>query len=469
MLHARVAAILLFTLAAIAADWPRFRGPNGAGVDASSTSYPTEFNPQKNAAWKTSVPFGRSSPIVFGDRLFLTAAENGQLITLCYAIDSGKLLWRRDVPNVHKQALFRANDPASPSAAADSSGVYVFFPDLGLIAYSLDGKERWRHPLGPFNNFYGMSSSPVLEADTLLLLCDANAKSFLLALDKNTGKQRWKADRPGMLIGWSVPVIHKPAGQPAQVIVTGSTRIDSYYLSTGERRWCLPHGSDGAMGVALLQDDSVFVYSTGHDTPMVEPFEALLAKYDTDKDGKVSRQEFQANKDFAEHFGWADDDRNGFIDAAEWKVLADYGTGDHGVVRIRPAAATGQLPASAVAWRVKGKVPYVPAPLLYRGVYFMVKDGGIVTALDPETGKILKQGRAAQSLGEYFASPVAADGKVYLLSGEGKLTVLKAAGDWDVLTVNDMQEDSFATPALAGGRIYVRTRSALYCFTLNRN
>lgn len=464
-----IRAFLLLSLAATAADWPRFRGPNGAGIDATTTAYPTEFGPRKNVAWKSTVPFGRSSPIIFGDRLFLTAAENGQLITLCYAINTGKLLWRRDVPNVHKQALFRANDPASPSAVADASGVYVFFPDLGLIAYSLDGKERWRHPLGPFNNFYGMSSSPVLEADTLLLLCDANSASFLLALDKNTGKQRWKADRPGMLMGWSVPVIHKPAGQPAQIIVTGSTRIDSYYLSTGERRWWLPHGSDGAMGVALLQGDSVFVYSTGHDTPMVEPFDVLLAKYDTDKDGKVSRQEFQANKDFAEHFGWADDDRNGFIDAAEWKVLADYGTGDHGIVRIRPAAATGQLPASAVAWRVKGKVPYVPAPLLYHGVYFMVKDGGIVTSLDPESGKILKQGRAAQSLGEYFASPVAADGKVYLLSGEGKLTVLKAAGDWDVLTVNDLEEEAFATPALAGGRIYVRTRSSLYSFALTRN
>ena len=134
------------------------------------------------------------------------------------------------------------------------------------------------------------------------------------------------------------------------------------------------------------------------------------------------------------------------------------------MVSLKPGSTLGQLPATATTWRMKKNLPYVPAPVLYKGVYYMVKDGGIVTSLNPETGEVLKQGRAATSLGEYLASPVAGDGKIYLLSEEGKLTVLKAGGEWEVITVNDMGEESYATPAIKDGRIYVRTKSMLYCF-----
>ena len=115
---------------------------------------------------------------------------------------------------------------------------------------------------------------------------------------------------------------------------------------------------------------------------------------------------------------------------------------------------------------MKRNLPYVPSPVLYQGVYYMVKDGGITTSINPATGEILKQGRAADSLGEYYASPVAANGKIYLLNEAGKLTVLKAGGEWEVLGVNDMGEEAYATPTIADNRIYVRTRSSLYCFGL---
>lgn len=449
-----------------AADWPRFRGPNGTGIDTTSTNLPTEFSPTKNNVWKSAVPFGRSSPVIVGNRLFLTASEGEMLVTLCYDTRNGRLLWRRDVKRVHNQKVFRANDAASPSATADATAVYVFFADLGLIAYTHDGKELWRHPLGPFDNFYGMSSSPVVEGETVVLLCDHNAGSFLLAVDKTTGKQRWKTERPGMAMGWSIPMIHTPASGPREVIVTGTTRIDAYYLATGERRWWFPIGSEGSMGTPVWNGDSLLVASSGHDAsqPWVPPFPETLGKYDTDKDGKLSSVEFQAYKDWAEHFGWIDADKNGFIDAAEWKTVSEFGTGEYGVVSLKPGSTLGQLPATATTWRMKKNLPYVPAPVLYKGVYYMVKDGGIVTSLNPETGEVLKQGRAATSLGEYLASPVAGDGKIYLLSEEGKLTVLKAGGEWEVITVNDMGEESYATPAIKDGRIYVRTKSMLYCF-----
>ena len=452
-----------------AAEWSRFRGPNGSGVDRGSSNLPTEFGAAKNLAWKVAdIPFGRSSPIMFGQHLYLTASQGNSLITLCYDATTGKLLWRNEAPKVHKHEYFRANDPASPSPAADASGVFVFFADLGLIAFTHDGKERWRHPLGPFDNFYGMASSPVVEGDLVILQCDHNGDSFLLAVDKNTGKQIWKTARPGVQMGWSIPIVYSPAGQPKQLVVSGWNRVDCYYLATGESHWWFPIGSDGVMGVPVSNGESLFFYTSGHDKPWADSFETVLAKYDTDKDGKISKAELQSDKDWGEHFGWIDSDHNGFLDAKEWSAAMQSTQGEFGVVKVTPGGGTGKLPQSAFGWRIKNKIPYVPSPLLYNGIYFMVKEGGIITSLDPETGKILKQGRAPQSVGDYFASPVGAGGKIFLLNAEGKLTVLSAKGEWEVLAVNDLNDEAFATPAIANGRIYVRTRSSLFCFALTR-
>jgi outer membrane protein assembly factor BamB len=150
--------------------------------------------------------------------------------------------------------------------------------------------------------------------------------------------------------------------------------------------------------------------------------------------------------------------------AAEYQVARDMGIGEFGVAAVRPSAARGQLDPSAVVWRFKKNLPYIPAPLIYDGRFYMVKTGGIITALDPATGQTLKEGRSQGAPGEYYASPVAADGKVYVASLGGRITVLKAGSQWDVLGVNDLGDEIHATPALAGGRIYVRTRGALYCF-----
>ena len=135
---------------------------------------------------------------------------------------------------------------------------------------------------------------------------------------------------------------------------------------------------------------------------------------------------------------------------------------------MRLGAARGEINKEAFAWRFKKNLPFVAAPLVYEGVFYIVKDGGIITSLDPATGKVLKQGRSPEGLGEYFASPVAADGKVYVANAEGKITVLKAGVNWEVPRVNAMEDEVHATPALSGGRVYVRTRGALYCFGASR-
>jgi outer membrane protein assembly factor BamB len=454
--------MLLFAASPAAGDWPRFRGPNGNGVDEAAAGLPSEFGPSKNVVWKSTAPYGQSSPVVAAGRIFLTAGDKDALVTLCYDAKSGKLLWRRDVPRAHRSESFKANDPASPSPATDGTNVYAFFQDLGLISYTGEGKERWRHALGPFQNYYGLSSSPVVAGGMVLISCDQRKGSFLLAVDAETGKQRWKADR-GNGVGWGVPVVHE-AGGDSEVVMIGTSRVDSYDLATGAQRWWLPISSEGAIGTPVYDGNTLIVCFKGHDEPWMPTFEATLAQYDKDRDGRLSRAEFAADRDWGEHFGWIDDNSDGFVVSAEWTVARNTGAGDYGVMAIQPGAARGRLPATAVKWRMKRNLPYIPSPVLYRGVYFMVRTGGIVTSIDPATGKILKQGRSERAGGEYYASPVAADGKVYLLNEEGKLSVLKAAPQWEVLSVNDLAEETHATPAISGGRIYVRTRSQLYSF-----
>jgi outer membrane protein assembly factor BamB len=145
-------------------------------------------------------------------------------------------------------------------------------------------------------------------------------------------------------------------------------------------------------------------------------------------------------------------------------VARGLGVGEYGAVAFRPESSKGELASTAIRWRFVKNLPYIPTPLLYKDVYYMVRTGGIVTSLNPATGELLKQGRARDALGEYYASPVAADGKVFLASEEGKITVLKAGAEWEVLSVNDLGEELHATPALSEGRIFVRTRTSLYCF-----
>jgi outer membrane protein assembly factor BamB len=446
------------------AQWPQFRGPNGAGVD-TTVGYPAEFSPRKNVVWKTAVPYGQSSPVVAAGHVYLTASDAGRLMTICLDQKTGRELWRREIRRDRVATIFHANDPASPTPAADENGVVVFFAEFGLAAYGPDGTDRWTRPLGPFTNFYGMAASPIIADDALIMVCDQQRGGFVLSLDRKTGREKWRTARAGADIGWATPMVFRPASGAPQLIVLGSFRLDGYTLETGAARWWMPIVSGGALGTAIANGDSLLVSTAGSTEPSMPTFEAVLQQYDKNRDGRLSHDEFKDDKDLGEHFGWIDGDSDGVVTAEEWNLARRLGVGEFGAIALRPATASGKLEPSAATWRVKKNLPYIPAPLLYRGVFYMVKDGGIVTSLDPETGRLLKQGRSPEALGEYYASPVAADGKVFLASGDGKVTVLKAGAEWDVLQVNDLGEEIHATPALAGGRIYIRTRSAVYCFS----
>lgn len=417
----------------------------------------------KNLVWKAGVPFGQSAPVIQGRRVFVTAADGDQLLVLCLDATSGKVLWRGAVRRAHAHKIYQANDPASPTPVVDEGGVYAFFPDFGLVAYTLEGKQAWTQPLGPFKNFYGMAASPILAGDTLILLCDQQTGSYLLALDRKSGKQRWKTARPGATVGWATPAVFRPQGGPPQLITLSSNRVDGYSLATGEPVWWMPVASSGGLGVPLAGGEDIYFSTLAGSEPWMPSFESTLAKYDKDRDGRLSRAEFQ-DPDMGEHFGWIDADSDDSIHAGEWNAARSLGIGEYGAVAFHPGNAKGKVDPQSVAWRFKKNLPFVPAPLIYKDVFYMVRDGGIVTSLDVRSGKLLKEGRAPEALGEYYASPVAADDKVFLASAAGKVTVLKAGPQWEVASVNDLADEIRATPAFSEGRIYIRTRKTLYCF-----
>jgi len=446
------------------AEWPQFRGPNGTGVAEGST-LPAEFSSTKNLAWKATVPFARSSPVVTADRVFLTASEDDKLITLALDRKTGKLLWRRDVVRARHMPIFKANDAASPSPVSDGKNVYAFFGELGLISYGPDGKERWRVPLGPFNSFYGMGGSPVLAGNTLLMVCDHRNGSFIIAIDARTGKELWKTSRTNFE-GYATPAIYKPKDGPAQVIVLGSQSVGAYSLDKGERLWWVMKVGSYPKGVVVVGTDLVYVLAEGGDEPFFPPFDETLKQSDANKDQRIHRDEMASQKEALEHFGWLDANNDGYVDRAEYDFVRNSTTLGHGLTAVRPSGR-GDVTSSNVAWRLQKGYPNIPAPLIYQGVMYLMKEGGIVSSLDPVSGQVLKQGRTPDALEEYYASPVAADGKIFLVSASGKVTVLKAGAQWEILKMNDLDEEVWATPAIAGNNLYVRTRNTLYSFGAN--
>ncbi len=442
-------------------NWLRFRGPNGAGV-AEGPTLPSEFGANKNLAWKTAVPFARSSPVVTVERVFLTASEGDKLITLALDRKTGKILWRRDVVRARHMAIYRANDPASPTPVSDGKNVFVFFAELGLISYTPDGKERWRVPLGPFNSFYGIGGSPVLAGNALVMVCDQRANSFVIAVDARNGKVLWKTARPNQE-GFSTPVIHTPAKGPAQLLVLGSPTLDAYSLDNGERLWWVTKVGTYPKGVPVLGSDLVYVLAEGGDQPFFPPFDANLKQFDKNKDGLLQHEEVKAHAEAYEHFGWMDGNNDGSVDRTEYDFINASMASGHGLTAVR-LGGSGDLTSTNVVWRLKKSYPNIPAPLIYRDVMYLMKEGGIVTSLNPTTGEVFKMGRTPEALEDYYASPVAADGKVFLVSASGKVTVLKAGPQWEILAMNDLGEEVWATPAIAGNHIFIRTRNTLYSF-----
>jgi outer membrane protein assembly factor BamB len=444
-----------------ASDWSRFRGPNGSGVIQSQT-LPVEFGPGKNVVWKAVLPPGHSSPVLSRDRIFLTAFEGAALLTFCLDRSSGAILWRRQSPRDREEKLDERNSPASPTPATDGENVYVFFGDYGLLSYDRAGNERWRIPLGPFTNAYGMGSSPIVVGDQIILVCDQSVGSFMIAVGKDDGQVRWKVERPESRTGHSTPVVYQPPQGPLQLLVPGSFHLSAYAAETGEKIWWVSGLSFEMKCTPAMGDDLVYVHGYASSQQVsIPPFEAVLAK-DTDGDGRFSRDEVP-DEQAKSWFRLMDLDGDGYLNASEWRYYQSARATSGGLLAFS-LGGRGDMTGSNFRWRYDKSVPQLPSSLFHRGVLHTVNDNGVLTSFRPATGEVLAQGRIQGAIDKFYASPVAADGKIFMVSESGKVAVLKTDGSLEVLAVNDLDELCYATPAIADGRIYIRTRSALYCF-----
>src|SRR4030095_8351905 len=211
---------------------------------------------------------------------------------------------------------------------------------------------------------------------------------------------------------------------PAQVIVLGSSSLDAYSIETGERLWWVTQVGSYPKGMPVINEDIVFVCAEGGDEPFFPPFEESLKKHDANNDRQLHRDEMKSNPEAVEHFGWLDANSDGYVDQAEYDFVRTSTISGHGLTAVR-LGGRGDVTSTHVVWRLKKTYPNIPAPLIYQGVMYLMKEGGIVTSLDPMTGNVLKSGRTPEALEEYYSSPVAANGKVIMLSASGKATVLK--------------------------------------------
>ena len=449
-------------------DWPQFRGANASGVSASK-GLPVEFGPEKNMVWRTALPPGQSSPAVAGDHIFLTAVEDNRLFTLSLERATGRIQWRREVPRPNRAKMHKLNGPAAPSPVTDGKNVYAFFNDFGLISFGPDGEERWRLPLGPFNTPFGLASSPVLADGTLLQVCDGETGAFIVAVDTVTGKVKWRKERPDATRGSSTPLVYGPAGGPTELLVAGAYRLTSYSVETGDEIWFARGLTWQLIPTPVLGKGVIYVlgWAGGADPgeqQELPPFADMLQRLDANHDGKLSKDELHDPK-LIKNWNDLDLDRSGYVEERDWESYLARMSAQNGFNAFR-LGGKGDVTSRNFLWRFNKALPVVASPLLYRDVLYLVKDGGILTSLDPRNGVVLKQARIEGAMEAYYASPVAADGKIYTASENGKVSVVKAGGEWEVLKVNDLGEECYSTPAIVDNRIYLRTQSALYCFAI---
>ncbi len=424
-------AAFVILAAPLDADWPRWRGPEGTGV-APDADPPTTFSEGENVRWKVEIPGrGHASPIVWAERVYvLTAVPAGpatpppapppdadertkrrfaravhpskhRFQVLALERETGRVAWQRTaIETVPADTTHRDATWASASPVTDGEALYASFGSQGIFAYSLAGELLWQRDLGDMRtrNGFGEGTSPAVAGDLLIVNWDHEDDSFLVALDKKTGREVWRRERDEPT-SWSTPLVVDVGGRP-QVVVAGTGASRGYDLATGEVVWQL-----GGLTVNVVP------------TPV-------------SGGGKVYLM-------------------SGFRGAALQAVDLAAARGE--------LAGTG-----AVAWTYDRDTPYVPSPLLYRGrLYFLKVNTGILSCLDAATGEVLYQTRL-DGIDNVYASPVAAAGRVYLAGREGTVLVLEDGPEHRVLAKNELDEGFDASPAIAGRELYLRGTSHLY-------
>jgi outer membrane protein assembly factor BamB len=423
-------ALWLVSLPAMA-DWPQFRGPQGSGV-ADTGSFPTSWDQKRNIAWKTAIPgLGWSSPVVAGNKIFLTTVVNDKAapprkglyiadllgkippgehrwIVCCLDWDTGKILWQRTVHKGSPESTRHLkNSYASETPVTDGERLYAYFGNLGLFCFDMEGKPLWSKKWGNFTTRmgWGTGASPVLHKNRLYVLNDNEDKSFLSALDSRTGEEMWWVERDEKST-WSTPFVWENELR-SEIVTAGTKKVRSYSLE-GKLLWELAGMSVIAIPTPCAHNGFLYV-SSGYILDTKRPMYAIRPG----AGGDVS--------------------------------LKDNETGN-----------------KFIAWSNKLAGPYHPSPLAYGDHVYVLYDRGFLNCYDARTGKEVYRKRLDPGSDKFTASPVAANGKIYCLSEDGDTFVVKAGPDFQVLAKNGLDEMSLATPALVRDSILLRTQGHLY-------
>jgi outer membrane protein assembly factor BamB len=451
--------------------WPQFRGPGGSGI-AHGQKPPVEFGPTRNLKWKVPAPGGLSSPIVARDKLIITAFEDGKLYTVAYDRANGKEAWRREAPAKKIEGYFKkSGSPAQSTPATDGERIFAFFGSCGVICYDLAGKELWQFkmPTAVTAGDFGTGSSPIVTAGTVVVVRDEIKGSKIIALDAATGQPKWQKSRLSPA-SYSTPVVwDTPGGK--QVVVAGHAQLIAYDLTTGAQKWSVAGIPSGTCTSPVVAKGVLFFagWSPGgpEDDFKMPTFDQLLKQLDKDKDGALSRDELK-NTQLEDLFDSYDMNKDGKITRDEWDTLLKFMSEGKSAALALKAGGAGDVTESHVLWKKKKGLPHIASGLVYRGQYILVKDGGLLTAYDAKSGKQLYLQQRVLPAGKYWASPVAANGHIYITSlDDGAVTVLKAgATKPEVVARNpELGERVGATPAIADNTLYIRTDGHLYAFS----
>ena len=428
-----VVGLSVFANKADAGNWPQWRGPDGSGI-SNEKNLPAEWSPTKNIKWKTPID-GRahSSPIVWGNRIFVTTAVEGTVVpgakavkhvlegdkeflhpdsvgadrkhtfkVLCIDRDSGKILWQSTAwegtpyDNRHRKSSYAASTPAT-----DGKLVYAFFGTEGLYAYDFKGNLAWKAQLGNLGTVgMGTGTSPILFDNLVIVQCDEEngEASFIVAVDKKTGKEVWKTPRK-VQVSWSTPLLVRTATR-AELITSGTEFLISYDPATGKELWRHKGVESNAIPSPVANSEMAY---------LVAGFPAKIA--------------------YAIKLG-----QNGDLTGTQ-----------------------------NVSWKYEKGTAYVPSPILYGDYLYLTTDRGILTCVDAKTGEVKYEGGRIPIPATFTASPVAFEGKILMTSEDGDTFIVKAGPKHEILGTNSVGEPVYASPAIADSRIFIRGEKNLYC------
>ncbi len=464
MKHLRLVFFILSTTCLAESNWPQFRGEGGLGIGTGKP--PVEFSVEKNMKWQVEVPFGHSSPCIWGGKIALTGLDGGKLVTFCLNRADGHELWRAVAPTEKVEGAHRIGSPATPTCCTDGERLIAYFGSYGVLAYDWNGKVLWQKPLPAPIVEFGTSASPIIADGKVIVVADQDVGSYMVALDVKTGAEVWRVNRSEFRRSFSTPFVWRHDGNE-ELIVSGSLMTRSYDLKDGKLRWSVSgmarvsNTSPIAVGDVLL----VCGWNVGGDEDdrvLMEPHEAFLAANDVDKNGVLSDTEFPAGP-LRDRFTIIDADKDGKVTQGEYDAMrAIFAKAANQLFAIKPGGS-GDITETHVLWRQTKQLPYVFSPVIANGRVFTVKGGGLASAYDAKSGSPIYQAERLDASGEYYASAATADGRVYVVSQRGVVSVLDAKSDTlKVLAKNDLKAPVFASPAIVDGVIYVRTNKHLY-------